>query len=363
MPNNTIRNISSSDPFELAEEMTFGDIHFKHDKTTGLKAIIAIHNTDLGPAVGGCRFAFYQSTQDALYDAMRLAQGMSYKAAITGLTSGGGKSVIIRPQEIGNRKKLFAAFGDFVEQLGGRYVTAVDSGTSVDDMNIVATRTKHVSSTSRTGDPSPYTALGVRRGMQAALKAKYQQDDLSNKHVVIQGIGHVGYYLAKELHVLGARLTYSDVNAHALHRVISEFGGESVSPDAVYDVACDVFAPCALGGTLNVNTVNRLQTKIIVGAANNQLASPEIAELLHRKNILYAPDYVVNAGGLIQITLLDETKVRHKVNAIYATVLDIFNQSRKTGLATAITADNIAQEIIKKAGAVAEKMAKTMPQQ
>ncbi len=344
MPEN---DIALSDPFKLAEEMEFGDIHFKHDKDSGLNAIIAIHNTRLGPAVGGCRFYPYASTQEALYDAMRLAQGMSYKAAIAGLPTGGGKSVIIRPKEIKNRKALFESFGNFVEQLGGRYVTAVDSGTSVDDMNVIATRTQHVSSTSHTGDPSPYTALGVRRGMDAALKSKYNKDDLSGIHVVIQGAGHVGYYLAKELHALGAKLTFSDVNKQALARVIAEFGGEQVNPDAVYDVSCDVFAPCALGGTLNRNTVARLQTKIIVGAANNQLASPNIAQLLQEKDILYAPDYVVNAGGLMQIELVDEKIVLEKVNAIYDTSLDIFGRSQDSGIPTAMTADNMARAILK----------------
>jgi len=342
------------DPFKLAEEMDFGDIHFKYDCNSGLKAIIAIHNTNLGPSLGGCRFVDYPSTDDAIYDAMRLAKGMSYKAAISGLSLGGGKAVIIKPETIKDREKLFSAFGQFVEELSGRYITAVDSGTTVNDMDVIATQTKHVGSTSKgvlnTGDPSPYTAFGVKRAIEAAVKFKYGKEDLSEIHVSLQGAGQVGYYLAKELHAAGARLTYCDIDETALNKVCKDFPGDIVDVNDIYDVKCDVFAPCALGGALNKDTVNRLSVDIVAGAANNQLATSDIAELLQQKDILYVPDYVANAGGLIQIALVDELKVQKKISDIYSTLISIFSESTKTGNTSAKTADIIAKEIIDKAG-------------
>ena len=342
------------DPFVLAKEMEFGDVHFKYDKKSGLKAIIAIHDTTLGPALGGCRFVSYASTQDALYDAMRLAQGMSYKAAIAGLKLGGGKSVIIRPEKIINRKELFAAFGSFVEELGGRYITAMDSGTTVDDMDAIATRTEHVGSTSQgarsTGDPSSYTAYGVYRAIEAAVKTKYNKDDLSGIHVAIQGAGNVGFHLAKLLFEADARLTYCDVNQSALDKVTQAFGGKVVSVDNIFDVECDVFSPCALGGAINENTVDRLCSPIVVGAANNQLSTPEMGLKLQQKEILYAPDYVTNAGGLIQVALPNADNIKDKISNIYTTLIEIFAQSASTGETTAATADAMANEIIRKAG-------------
>jgi len=347
-------NNSQPDLFQLSNEMSFGDIHFKCDTETGLNAIIAIHNTNLGPALGGCRFVPYQSTQDAIYDAMRLAQGMSYKAAIAGLELGGGKSVIIKPPMIRDRQKLFAAFGRFVEELNGRYITAVDSGTHVEDMDAIATTTTHVASTSKqaiaTGDPSPYTALGVRRAIQAAVKTKFNTDSLTGIHVAIQGMGHVGYYLAKELHELGARLSFCDINPDNIAKAKKEFAGIEYSADKIFEVECDVFAPCALGGSINSETIKRLKTGIIVGAANNQLASTEIGKDLQQRNILYAPDYVVNSGGLIQISMDNEEKTLEKVNNIYKTVLNIFQTSRQNKKTPAETADALAKQILMQAG-------------
>ena len=344
----------SADPFVLAEEMDFGDLHLKLDDASGLKAIVAIHSTALGPALGGCRFISYPSTQNATYDAMRLAQGMSYKAATAGLSLGGGKSVIIRPDNIRDRKKLFSAFGDFIEELGGRYITAVDSGTNVSDMDVIATRTQYVASTSaggnNTGDPSPYTAFGVRRAIEAAVHHRLSKDNLDGIHVAIQGTGQVGYFLAKELHALGARLSFCDIDEQALARVKKEFGGDIVAPNNIYDIKCDVFAPCALGGAINNETIDRLQSPIVAGAANNQLSSSHIAQKLQAKDILYAPDYVANAGGLIQIALVDEDKVQQKISGIYEMMLSIFEQSKKTTKNSAETADNIAKEIIQAAG-------------
>ncbi len=345
---------SRSDLFQLSKEMDFGDIHIKHDSETGLNAIIAIHNTNLGPALGGCRFIPYHSTQNAIYDAMRLAQGMSYKAAIAGLELGGGKSVIVKPAKIKDRQKLFAAFGRFVEELNGRYITAVDSGTNVEDMNAIATTTNYVASTSKqaiaTGDPSPYTALGVRRAIEAAAKTKFNNESLDGIHVAIQGMGHVGYYLAKELHELGARLSFCDINPENISKAKKAFAGVEYSADKIFDVECDVFAPCALGGAINKETIGRLNTGIIVGAANNQLATPEIGKDLQKRDILYAPDYVANAGGLIQIAMDNEEKALTKVNNIYETVLNIFQASIRNKQTPAETADSLAKQILMQAG-------------
>lgn len=340
----------TDDPFDLAKQCELGDIHIKYDEASGLKAIIAIHSTTLGPSLGGCRFVSYPSSQHAIYDAMRLAQGMSYKSAIAGLAHGGGKAVIIRPDESFDRKKLFESFGQFVDQLGGRYITAVDSGTNVDDMNVIATQTRYVRSTSSgflpTGDPSPFTAFGVRRAIEAAVKTRFNKDDLQDVHVVIQGVGHVGYYLAKELHHLGARLTCADIDEAALERVKNEFSCNVVDTDKVFDVVCDVFSPCALGGAINENTIDRLQTHVIAGAANNQLASLELGQRLHEMKILYAPDYVANAGGLIQVSCTNKDEIHEKVSEIYFTLRDIFTKAKNADISPAFMADQVAKEII-----------------
>jgi leucine dehydrogenase len=338
------------DLFVTAESMQFGDLHLKVDSETGLRAIIAIHNTNLGPALGGCRCVAYESTEAAIYDAMRLAQGMSYKAAISGIDHGGGKSVLIKPQHIADREAYFESFGKFVDTLGGRYITAVDSGTSVSDMDIIARRTKHVVSTSSEaggrGDPSPYTALGVLRGIQAGVKFTMNKDNLDGVHVAIQGAGNVGYSLAKQLSALGARLTICDSKMASAEECANEFGGDAVEKERIFDVDCDVFAPCARGGVLTTEVVDRLKAQIIAGAANNQLATPAVSELIQQRGIVYAPDYVINAGGLIQVSLDDDKLVMEKVNGIYDALLNIFAQSHEHDQPSSIVADRIAREII-----------------
>ena len=341
------------DLFQIAEQMQFGDLHFKMDSKTGLRAIIAIHNTNLGPALGGCRCVTYESTEAAIYDAMRLAQGMSYKAAICGVKHGGGKSVLVKPEIIIDREAYFESFGKFVDSLGGRYITAVDSGTNVDDMDIIARNTKHVVSTSSliggSGDPSPYTALGVLRGIQAGVKFSMKRDDLQGVHVAIQGAGNVGYHLAKELSELGARLTVCDNKQEAAAKFTNEFGAQVVDKGNIFDVECDVFAPCARGGVLTNEVVNRLKAGIIAGAANNQLAEPAVGDLIQNRGIVYAPDYVINAGGLIQVSLDNDKIIMEKVNGIYDSLLTIFTQSREQNQPSSVVADRIAQEIINSA--------------
>ena len=337
---------TDDDIFARASSLGFGDIHFKHDAATDMRAIIAIHNTRLGPALGGCRCVPYPSTQAALFDVMNLARAMSYKAAMAGLPLGGGKAVIMRPNHITDREALFEAYGSFVNELGGRYISSVDSGTGVDDMDIAARKTKYVRSTSGQGDPSPSTALGVRRGIEAAVKHQLGLDTLEGIHVAIQGAGHVGYYLAKELHTLGTKLSMCDISESAVERCADEFGATIVDPDNIYNVSADVFAPCALGGVINDQTINKLKVKIVAGATNNALASIAHAISLHEKGILYAPDYVINAGGLMQVWIKDETALREKIYDIYTTLTNLFQRSSGDQASPAIVVDHMAEEIL-----------------
>ncbi len=337
------------DIFQDASSLGFGDIHFKFDPATGLRAIIAIHNTHLGPGLGGCRCVSYPSTEAATIDAMRLARGMTYKSAISGLPQGGGKSVLMRPTQIRDREAYFESFGRFIDELGGRYITAVDSGTSVADMDVIARTTKYVACTSAgsagTDDPSPHTAVGVRRGLEAAVEFKLGRSDLDGIHVAIQGVGHVGYPLASQLHERGARLTVSDVNKAAVDRCADEFHADVAEPEDIYDVECDVFSPNALGAVINDDTLSRLRTKIIGGAANNQLAESHHGDVLHKRGILYAPDYVINAGGVIQI-VTDKSALNEKLSGIYDTLMRIFEQSAKKSEAPHHVADGMVDAIL-----------------
>lgn len=340
-----------------AEQLRYGELHVCHDQKTGLKAIIAIHNLKLGPAIGGTRCIPYAASDDALRDVLRLARGMTYKAAITGLPHGGGKSVIMRPAELPSsgpvREAFFQRFGEFVESLGGRYLCAEDSGTTPDDMDAIATRTRHVLGTQAkggSGDPSPFTSFGVRRGIQAAIKARYDRDDMDGLHVSIQGAGKVGYYLAKELHALGARLTVTDIHGPNAARCAEEFGAEVVAPDAIYDVEADVFAPCALGAILDDRSIARLQVDIVAGGANNQLAEDRHGQVLLDHDILYAPDYAINAAGLVNVASeyegYDADKSHQLASGIYDNLLGIFARSKSLGLPTNVVADKIVDEII-----------------
>lgn len=337
-----------------AEYLGYGEIHTKIDEKTGLRAIVAINNLTRGPAIGGCRMISYQTIDRAVEDVLRLGYMMSYKAAINNLAHGGAKAVIIKPKVVKDREALFEKFGEFVNELGGRYITAVDSGTSTADMDIIERRTKFVTCTSTSGadgDPSPLTALGVRRGIEAAVKFKLGRDNLEGVHVSIQGAGNVGYYLAKELHTLGARLTVTDINQVALERCVKEFGAATCSPEDIYDIEADVFAPCALGAVLNSKTIKRLKVKIVSGSANNQLAHHHYGALLHERGILYAPDFLVNAGGLIHVavmyghgTLAQSLK---QIEDIYDTVYDIYERAKTENRATNEIAEKIARERLK----------------
>ena len=327
----------------------FGDLHIKVNPETGMKAIIAIHNTKRGPALGGCRFIEYPNTAAALDDAMRLARGMSYKSALANLPLGGGKAVIIKPPHAHDRVAYMHHFGEFVHALGGRYITALDSGTQLSDMDIIEQHTPYVASLSRyDGDPSPATGRGILRGIQAAVLFKLGKDSLEGLHIAIQGLGHVGYFLATQLHELGARLTVADINPTLVEKVAKEFNAAIVSTDKIHRVPCDVFSPCALGAIINDDTLNQLQTTIIAGAANNQLAHTFHGQKLHDKEILYAPDYVINAGGVIfaagKYLNLPTPLVNQQIDGIHAVLMEIFTRAAHENRPTSEVADKLAQE-------------------
>lgn len=338
--------------FEQLAHHDYGTLHLRRDAATGLEAIVAIHDSRLGPALGGCRFITYETHEDAIIDALRLARGMTFKAAITGIPHGGGKSVIVRPRRHFDRAALFRAFGRFIDDLQGQYITAEDSGTSVEDMEVVRSMTKHVTgvkpANGGSGDPSPYTALGVRRGIEACVKYALGRDDLDGLHVAVQGVGHVGHHLCRELHALGATLTVADIDPLKTERAHREFGATVVSLDEIFAVECDVFAPCALGSALNTKTVPQLACKIVAGAANNQLAEPERGADLMQRGILYAPDYAINAGGLLNVSQevagYDEPLVRERVMKIYDTIYEISERAAAAEQPTQRIANTMAQE-------------------
>ena len=338
--------------FDKLRAYDYGEVHFKLDKATGLQAIVAIHDTRLGPALGGCRFIEYPSDEAAIVDALRLARGMTYKAALAGLAHGGGKSVIMRPTARFDRVALFRAFGKFIDDLRGHYITAEDSGTGLEDMEVIRTVTKNVTgvdpSHGGSGDPSPFTALGVRRGIEAAVKFKLGKDSLNGVLVAVQGVGHVGYHLCKELHASGAKLTVADVDSLKAERAAREFGAKTVHIEEIANVECDVFAPCALGAGLNDKTIPSLRTPIVAGAANNQLAEVRHGDDLHARGILYAPDYAINAGGLINVAQevkgYDAKVSREATLKIYDTMMEIFERSQKLAAPTHKVADMLVEE-------------------
>jgi len=332
---------------------------FHHDAVSGLRAIIAVHDTRLGPGLGGCRMFPYASDREALTDVLRLSRGMSYKAALAGLPQGGGKSVILGDPRRDKTPALMRAMGRCVDGLGGRYIVAEDSGTSVPDIRLMAEMTRHVGgladaaaiAAGRTGDPSPSTALGVYIGIRAAVRAALGRDDLRGLSVAIQGIGNVGYRLARHLHEAGARLWVSDPYAPAVERAVAEFGAQAVAMDAIHALEVDVFAPCALGAVLNEQSIPQIRARIVAGAANNQLATPADDRRVLDHGLLYAPDYVINAGGIIDIHYegpgYDEAVVHAHLQRIGATLTDIFARSAASGRPTGEIADAMAAAIFR----------------
>ena len=314
--------------------------------------LIAIHNTRLGPAIGGTRFWHYQSEQEAIEDLLRLARGMTYKNALAGLPFGGGKSIILKNNGPMDRETIFRTHGRFVDTFGGRYITAEDVGTTPDDMEYVRKETQHVAGLiSGSGNPSPVTARGVFRAMQAAAQFRWGSDTLANRTVAIQGCGSVGYHLASYLHETGARLIVTDVDARKVETVVNDFGAAAVAPDEIYDAEADVFAPCALGGIINDQTIRRLKVEIVAGGANNQLLEPRHGDELAARNILYTPDYAANSGGVIngcrELLGWSPAQSAAKVDEIYDTILAIFQIAKTEGIPTYKAADRLAEERFK----------------
>jgi len=340
--------------FERMSERQHEQLVFWNEPLFGYRGIIAIHDTTMGPALGGTRFWNYASEADAVVDALRLSRGMTYKAAVTGLNLGGGKSVIIGDNKTKDREMIFRAHGRAVESLGGRYITAEDVGTSPDDMEFVAMETEHVvGMLGLSGDPSPVTAYGTYRGIKACAAFRYGTDSLEGRHVAVQGVGHVGYYMCKDLAEEGAKLTVSDIDKDRVARVVEEFGATAVSTDEIYDVKADIFAPCALGAVANDDTIPRFKFDIVAGAANNVLAHSQHGEMLEKKGILYAPDYVINAGGLInvygEINDWSADRSMRKAGDIYNTLLRIFELAKSEGIPTSKAADRVAESRIMEA--------------
>jgi leucine dehydrogenase len=324
------------------------------DEEIGYRAIVAIHSTALGAALGGTRLWNYASDAEARTDALRLARGMTYKNALAGLPFGGGKSVIIGDARTLDRERVFRAHGRVVESFGGSYITAEDVNTSPADMEFVRRETRHVAGLiGRSGDPSPVTARGAFRAIQAAAKYRWGADSLASRAVALQGCGHVGYHLARELTEAGARLFVTDVDETKASRVAQELGAQALAPAEIYDARADIFAPCALGGVVNDETLPRFKFEIVAGAANNQLLEARHGDALHARGILYAPDYVANAGGVINGTteLLGWTtaRARAKVEAIYDTLLEIFRAADEKRITPARAADELAEARIEAA--------------
>jgi leucine dehydrogenase len=315
------------------------------------RGFVAIHSTKLGPAVGGTRFWKYENDEAAIQDLLRLARGMTYKNALARIPFGGGKSIVLRPDRDIDREKIFRAHGRFVNTFGGRYITAEDVGTSPADMEFVRLETNHVAGLlGKSGDPSPVTARGVFRALQAAAKHRWGADDVSGRTVALQGCGNVGYWLASNLHKAGARLLVSDVDPTKVERVINEFGAIAVAPQEIYSTDADIFAPCALGGIVNDETLPQLKVEIIVGGANNQLLDPRHGDELTRLGILYAPDYAANAGGMIsgcrELLGWEASQSSAKVDEIYDTLLGIFRMAEVEGIPTYKAADRLAEKLL-----------------
>ncbi|GAB6137936.1 Leu/Phe/Val dehydrogenase [Halanaerobaculum tunisiense] len=344
------------DKFDYLEEYDYEQIVFIQEKETGLKAIINVHDTTLGPALGGTRMWDYESEEDALLDGLRLSRGMTYKNAAMGLDFGGGKTVILGDARKDKNDEMFRTFGRYVESLGGRYITAEDVGINVEDMMLVKKETDNVAGLpSLSGDPSPYTAYGVYCGMKAAAKKAYGSDALADKKIAVQGVGHVGYHLVKHLDKEGAQVVVCDLYEDNISQVVKDFEVEVVDPDDIYSVDCDIFAPSALGAIINDQTLETLKCDVIAGSANNQLEDPEKHGIeLEEKGMIYAPDYVINGGGVINVAEefaaggYNPNRAESKVEKIYGKIERVFEIADRDNIPTYKAADVMAQERIDK---------------
>lgn len=343
--------------FEAQEYDGHEQVGFFNDEASGLRAIIAIHNTALGPALGGCRMWPYDNEAEAIRDVLRLSRGMTYKAAVLDCGLGGGKSVIIGDSRKHKTPELLHAMGRAIASFDGRYIVGEDIGTNPDDMREMRSVTRCVSCLRKEdggyGDPAPMTALGVLSAIRAGVQEVFGSDDLDGIHVAVQGVGNVGFNLCKQLDAAGARLTVCDVYPGQIERVRREFDVSVVDPDAIYDTEADVFAPCALGGIINDDTIDRLRVKVVAGSANNQLDQVEHGASLADRDIVYMPDYVANGGGLVSCAAewqgRDAARVPEEVRGIYDTCRSILNLAREQEITTSEAADRIAQSRFRKA--------------
>ncbi|XXM73803.1 branched-chain amino acid dehydrogenase [Lysinibacillus sphaericus] len=342
--------------FSYMEKYDYEQLVFCQDEVSGLKAIIAIHDTTLGPALGGTRMWTYESEEAAIEDALRLARGMTYKNAAAGLNLGGGKTVIIGDPRKDKNEEMFRAFGRYIQGLNGRYITAEDVGTTVADMDLIHEETDYVTGISpafgSSGNPSPVTAYGVYRGMKAAAKEAFGTDSLEGKTIAVQGVGNVAYNMCKHLHEEGANLIVTDIHKESVDRAVNDFGAKAVDPSEIYSVDCDIFAPCALGAIINDETIAQIKAKVIAGAANNQLKETRHGDAIHEMGIVYAPDYVINAGGVINVA--DELygynseRAMKKVEQVYNNVERVIEIAKRDNVPTYVAADRMAEERIKK---------------
>lgn len=340
--------------FETMDKYDYENVVLCQDKTSGLKAIIAIHDTTLGPALGGCRMWTYDTEEEAINDALRLARGMTYKNAAAGLNLGGGKTVVIGNPRKDKSEALFRSLGRFIQGLNGRYITAEDVGTNLKDMDYISYETKYVAGLAeRSGDPSPFTAYGVFRGIQAGCEEIFGTSDLTGRTIAVQGVGNVGYHLSKYLYEAGAKLIVTDIFDDNVKRAVEEFNAEYVKPDEIYGVMCDIFAPCALGAIINDETIPMLKCKIVAGSSNNQLKEERHGEILQQKGILYIPDFIINAGGVINVadelnpSGYNKERAMRKVSMIFDNVKKVIHKSKEENIPTCIAADRVAEERIK----------------
>lgn len=340
--------------FSSMEEYDYEQLIFCQDKNSGLKAVIAIHDTTLGPALGGTRMWTYNSEAEAIEDALRLAKGMTYKNAAAGLNLGGGKTVIMGDPKTDKNPEMFRAFGRYIQGLNGRYITAEDVGTTEQDMDLIHMETDYVTGISRfsgsSGNPSPVTAYGVYKGIKAAANEAYGDGSLEGRTIAVQGVGNVAYTLCEYLYKEGAKLVVTDINKEAVNRAVEAFGASAVDPEAIYDVDCDIYAPCALGAVINDDTIPRLKAKVIAGSANNQLKKSEHGDIIHEKGIVFAPDYVINSGGVInvadELNGYNQDRAMKKVETIYDSLTKVFEISRRDNIPTYAAADRMAEERI-----------------
>ena len=340
--------------FAYMEKYDYEQVVFCQDKASGLKAIIAIHDTTLGPALGGTRMWTYQTEDQAIEDALRLARGMTYKNAAAGLNLGGGKTVIIGDPFKDKNEEMFRALGRFIQGLNGRYITAEDVGTTVIDMDLIHEETDYVTGVSEafgsSGNPSPMTAYGVYLGMKASAKEAFGSDMLEGKTIAVQGLGNVAYSMCEYLHKEGAKLIVTDINKAAVDRAVEAFGATAVDPNDIYKQEADIFSPCALGAIVNDTTLDQMTFRVIAGSANNQLAESRHGQLLYERGIVYAPDYVINAGGVINVA--DELygynheRAKARVEKIYGSLEKIFAISHDEKIPTYLAANRLAEQRI-----------------